>query len=103
MPYEVAFSEEAESQLQRLEEYLAERFHPANAERYVQRLIEACLSLGAAPHRGTKREDLAPGIRMTGFERRVTIYFKLLEHQVVILGIAYGGRSFERDQSDDKV
>jgi len=38
---------------------------------------------------------------MTGFERRVTIYFKVMEDQVVILGIAYGGRSFEREQSGD--
>ena len=101
MPHQVAFSEEAELQLQKLEEYLAERFYPANAERYVQRLIEACHSLGAAPYRGTRREDLAPGVRMTGFERRVTIYFKVIEDQVVILGIAYGGRSFEREQSSD--
>jgi plasmid stabilization system protein ParE len=34
MAHEVAFSEEAREQLQELEAYLAERFYPANAERY---------------------------------------------------------------------
>jgi hypothetical protein len=32
MLYEVAFSEEASSQLEDLEDYLAERFYPENAE-----------------------------------------------------------------------
>jgi toxin ParE1/3/4 len=40
------------------------------------------------------RDDLAPGIRTTGFERRATIYFKLVEDRVIILGIFYGGRRF---------
>jgi hypothetical protein len=33
---------------------------------------------------------------MTGFERRATIYFKVMEQQVLILGIFYGGRSFQQ-------
>ena len=93
--YAVAFSKEADGQLQELEQYLAERFYPANAEQYVRRLTEACLSLGIAPHRGTARNDLARGMRTIGFERRVTIYFKVMDRQVVIIGIFYGGRSFE--------
>ena len=96
MRYEVAFSEEASSQLADLEDYLAERFYPENAERYIRRVTQACLALGSAPYQGTKRDDLAPGIRMTGFERRATIYFKVTEQQVVILGIFYGGRSFQQ-------
>jgi toxin ParE1/3/4 len=94
MPYEVVFSAEAEMQLQEIETYLAERFYPVNAERFIQRLAQACLSLAAAPHRGTKRDDLIPGLRMIGFERRVTIYFKLVENQVLIVSILYGGRTF---------
>jgi toxin ParE1/3/4 len=95
MPYEVAFSAEAELQLQELESYLAERFYPTNAERYIHRLLDACRALATAPFQGTTRDDLASGIRTTGFERRVTIYFKVVEMRVVILGIFYGGRNFE--------
>ncbi len=97
MPYEVAFSAEAELQLQELEAYLAERFYPANAERYIERLTDACRALALAPFQGTMRDDLAPGIRTTGFERRVTIYFKVVEKRILILGIFYGGRKFTLD------
>ena len=97
MPYEVAFSPEAELQLQELEAYLAERFYPANAERYIERLTDACRALALAPFQGTMRDDLAPGIRTTGFERRVTIYFKVVEKRILILGIFYGGRKFTLD------
>jgi plasmid stabilization system protein ParE len=98
MPYEVAFSAEAELQLQELEAYLSERFYPANAERYVQRIIDACRALAGAPFQGTMRDDLAPGIRTTGFERRATIYFKVIEKRVLILAILYGGRKFTADR-----
>jgi toxin ParE1/3/4 len=74
MPYSVAFSDVAVLHLQEIEEYLAERFYPATAERFVQRIVKACLALGSAPYRGTKRDDLAEGIRTIGFERRATIY-----------------------------
>jgi plasmid stabilization system protein ParE len=97
MPYEVAFSTEAQSQLQELEAYLAERFYPANAERYIERLTDACRALALAPLQGTIRDDLAPGIRTTGFERRVTLYFKVVEERVLILGIFYGGRKAKAD------
>ncbi len=95
MRYRVAFSAEAETQLREIETYLAERFYPANAERFIERLSQACLSLGTAPHRGTRRDDLIPGMRTMGFERRATIYFKLVESQVLIVSVAYGGRTFE--------
>jgi toxin ParE1/3/4 len=95
MPHEVVFSAEAEMQLQEIEAYLAERSDPANAERFVERLAQACLSLGAAPHRGTKRDDLVPGLRTIGFERRTTVYFKLVENRVLIVSVLYGGRTFE--------
>jgi toxin ParE1/3/4 len=87
----------AELQLQELEAYLAERFYPANAERYIVRLSDACRALALAPFQGTIRDDLAPGIRTTGFERRVTIYFKVVEERVLILGIFYGGRKLKAD------
>ena len=35
MPYEVAFLVEAGLQLREIETYLAERFYPANAERFI--------------------------------------------------------------------
>ncbi len=53
MSYEVVFSPEALAHLPALEAYLAERFYPANAHRYIQRIIEACPRLGRVPQLGT--------------------------------------------------
>lgn len=93
MPVEVVYSQEAKSQLLDLEEYLANRFYPKNAEKYVERIRRACLGLGLAPNRGRRRDDITAGVRMIGFERRVTIYYKLIEDRVNILGIHYAGYS----------
>ena len=57
-------------------------------------LTRACLALGNAPHQGTKRHDLAPGMRTTRFERRGEIYFKLVGNRVNMIGIFYGGRRY---------
>lgn len=45
--------------------------------------------------RGTRRDDIRPGLRTVGFERRATIAFKVLAREVVIVRIFYGGRDFE--------
>jgi plasmid stabilization system protein ParE len=92
-PCEVVFSLAAKSQLVDLEAYLARRFYPRNLERYVYRLAKACLKLNIAPFRGTQRYDLGAGIRRIGFERNVTIYFKVTEEQIIILNVLYRGRT----------
>lgn len=38
------------------------------------------------------RDDLRPGIRQTGFERKVTIYFEPIGDRLLILSILYRGR-----------
>jgi toxin ParE1/3/4 len=48
------------------------------------------------PNRGTSREDLRPGLRVMGFERRVLIAFQVATDSVAILRILYGGRSIEK-------
>jgi toxin ParE1/3/4 len=92
MAYQVEFSPSAETQLHHLEDYLAERFYPGNAERFVKRLVRACHRLALAPHRGKRLDQIRPGIRMVGFERRVSIYFKLEGEKVFILGLFFGGK-----------
>ncbi|MEQ1937528.1 type II toxin-antitoxin system RelE/ParE family toxin [Mesorhizobium sp. CN5-321] len=46
------------------------------------------------PRRGTKHDDILPGLRTIGFDRRVTIAFLVLEESVLIEGIFYGGQEF---------
>jgi toxin ParE1/3/4 len=89
------FSPAAEDDLAEIEEYIALRFSERNARRFVQRIIRECLSLEKSPRRGTLRDDVGPGIRIVGFERRVSIVFEVKENEVIILGIYYGGREFD--------
>jgi toxin ParE1/3/4 len=58
------------------------------------------MALGTFPERGTRRDDLAPGLRTIGFERRATIAFRVGRTDVVIVRIFYGGQDFERDLKD---
>jgi toxin ParE1/3/4 len=51
--------------------------------------------LAAFPERGRRRDDILPGLRSIGFERRATIAFRVLKTRVEIVSIAYGGRDFE--------
>jgi hypothetical protein len=51
--------------------------------------------------RGQKRDDLLPGLRTTGFERRVTIAFIVTDNIVLIEGIFYGGQDFEATFQDE--
>jgi toxin ParE1/3/4 len=95
MKYRVAFTRRAQADLRGLFDYLADRFGLRNAQRYVEQIEKACLSLSAFPNRGTERSDLRPGLRTMGFRHRVTIAFRVKGDSVGILRILYGGRSAE--------
>lgn len=76
-------------------EYIAERAGYRVAGGYIDRIEEACMAL--ATKRGTSRDDLLPGLRTIGFERRVTIAFRVLKTEVEIVTVAYARRQFEGD------
>jgi toxin ParE1/3/4 len=98
---EVYFRPEAEADLVGLYEYIAERSGAAIAGGYIERIEAACLALASYPERGTRRDDILPGLRTVGFERRATIAFRVLRTRVEIVTIAYGGRDFESDLRED--
>jgi toxin ParE1/3/4 len=101
MMYRGAFTRRAQADLHGLFDYLAERFGLTNAQRYVEQIEKACLSLGTMPNRGTERSDLKPGLRIMGFRRKVTIAFRVKEDSVSVLRILYGDRSAEFPLSDE--
>ena len=67
---------------------------------YVGRIVDFCNGISTFPLRGTQRNDLLSGLRVTGFERRVTIAFIVTAEAVLIEGIFYGGRDFEAEFRD---
>lgn len=91
----VLFTTSAERQMDTLHRYIADRAGEHTADRYIDRIIAFCGGLSTFPLRGSKRDDLLPGLRTIGFERRATIAFMVTAHAVVIEGVFYGGRDFE--------
>lgn len=91
----LVFTPQASNDLLDLYDYIADRGSPARALHYIERIEKTCLSLQTLPERGTRRDDLRPGIRVMGFERRVLIAFQIDKDTVAILRILYGGRSVE--------
>ncbi len=59
---------------------------------YVERIQAACLSLATFPERGTRRDDVRPGLRVIGFERQVAIAFHIGVETVTIDRSLYAGR-----------
>lgn len=93
--YEVSFRPQAEADLSDLYRYISQEAGSDAAGGYIERIEAACLALENFPERGRRRDDLRPGLRIMGFERRATIVFQVLELEVVIIRILYGGRDYE--------
>jgi toxin ParE1/3/4 len=95
MARKVYFRPQAEAELIALYDYISRRAGVTVAGGYIDRIEAACLALANFPERGTRRDDILPGLRTIGFERRATIAFRVLKTRVEIVTIAYGGRDFE--------
>jgi toxin ParE1/3/4 len=87
---------QAEADLLGIYDYVAAQSGPFVAGRYLERLEEACGALADFPQRGRARDDLRPGLRLIGFEKRVLIAFIVGRRDVTIARLLYGGRDFER-------
>ncbi|SEB09194.1 Plasmid stabilization system protein ParE [Paraburkholderia sartisoli] len=91
----VKFAPEALSQLEDIERYIAEAASPALAARYVDGIVAYCESLRIFPRRGTRRDDIRPGLRITHYRRRTIIAFAVRDGQAFIEGVFYGGQNYE--------
>jgi toxin ParE1/3/4 len=90
--FKVIFTRLAERHLDDLHAYITKNANEERADDYVGRIIECCKSLAPFPQRGTGRDDILPGLRVIGFERRITIAFFVTADTVLIEGIFYGGQ-----------
>ncbi|WP_310540483.1 type II toxin-antitoxin system RelE/ParE family toxin [Phenylobacterium sp.] len=101
MPGQITFRPAALDDLLNLFDYIADEASPAVAGGYIDRVEQACRSLTTFPERGSRRDDLAPGLRTLGFERRATIVFRVTVDDVQIVRIFYGGQDFDAAFRDD--
>ena len=90
----VILSPEARADLIALYDWIAVAAHPVTALGYIERIEAFLQGLRIAPERGTRRDDVRPGLRITGFERRATVAFTV-GTSVVILRIFHAGRNWE--------
>lgn len=90
----VVFAPEARHDLLELGDWIAERAGAQAALNYITRLEAYCLGFEMSAERGRRRDDIRPGLRITGFDRRVTIAFMVTETEVTILGLYYAGRNW---------
>lgn len=92
---EIVFSPEARDDILQIYDWIEERTDPGVALAYVERLEVYCRGFDLASERGRCRDDVRPGLRVVGFERRVTIAFLAEEERVTILRLFYGGKDWE--------
>ncbi|WP_411032999.1 type II toxin-antitoxin system RelE/ParE family toxin [Shinella sp. BYT-45] len=94
MLYRVQFAPEARDDLLRLYDFVAERAGASRAIAYLSRIEAFCLGFERFPQRGIARDDIFPGLRVVGFEKRVTLAFHIVGDTVVFDRVLYAGRQF---------
>ena len=95
MNYSVVFSPEAEEQLVVLYRYIADAASPEIAARYTEGIVNYCNGLKVSPRRGTLRDDIRPGLRVTNYKKRTVIAYTVVANLISILGVFYGGQDYE--------
>lgn len=95
MSFRVIFSPEAEDQLIALYRFIADAASPNVAAQYTDGIVDYCESLRTFPERGSLRDDVRLGLRVTNYRKRVVIAFHVDGDLVSIIGVFYGGQDFE--------
>ena len=103
MDYAVVFAPQAEEQSAALYRYIAEHATPGTAERYTSAIVSYCEEMRHFPHRGTRREDIRPGLRLTNYKGHAVVAFSVddVSRTVAILGVYYGGQDYESGLRSD--
>ena len=87
----VVLAPEARDDLLHLYAWIAEAASPTVALSFIERVETYLRGLDVASERGTRRDDIRPGLRTVGFARRLTIAFTVDASQVTILCVFYAG------------
>jgi len=96
MAFWLEIAPEAREQLRSIYRFIAEQSGPITAVGFTRAIVTQCRSLTTFPHRGTRRDDLRPGLRVVGFRRSVAILFEVGADTLKVAGIFYGSRDYER-------
>ena len=97
MTFTVIFAPEAIDRLDAIERYIADAGAPVAGADYVDAIVAFCQSLASLPLRGTRRDDLLSGLRITNYRGNAVVAFVVNEtaKTVGIVGVFYGGQDYE--------
>ena len=91
----VILTPEARQDLFDIYDWIASNASPNVAISYLERLETYCAGFETASEHGHPRDDILPGLRIVGFEKRVTIAFEVSDELVTIFRLFYGGENWE--------
>lgn len=92
----IAFSQFARDDLYDIYRYVRQQSGSGKiAKTYLARIEDRCRRIGDAPYGGVARHDLGDDIRMTVFERRIVILYRVEDDTVWITSIFSGSRDYE--------
>lgn len=97
--YSVRLTDEAELDLVHIYRFVRQKSASSTVARNYTARIRAFLDgFETFPERGSLRDHVRPGLRIVGFEHRVSVAFLVETTEVVILRVLYAGRQFESDE-----
>jgi len=93
--YRVVLRKTATDDLKSILRYVFEKSsNIETALSYTRRIRDRCGEIGYAPFSGVERNDIAEGLRMVVFERRVVIFYVVGDGLVRITNIVAGTRDY---------
>jgi toxin ParE1/3/4 len=100
MSHRVVLSEEAEQDIAAALGYLVPKAGERVARDYIDQIIAYCASFATFPERGTRRDDLLPGLRVVGYHRKASIAFSIEGDTVTIVRIFFRGQDIALAKDD---
>lgn len=94
-PKVVIFTPEALQDISDIYDWISSQAGATTAASYLARLESYCLSFDLVPERGSLRHDLRKDLRVTSFERRITLTFVVTQTEVIFVRLFHRGRDWE--------
>lgn len=92
MTFAIAYRQIAIDDLDELAAWIERAADRRTADRYLARVRRKIDTLTDFPYRGVARDDLQPGVRSIGFERRLIIFYIVAGQTVEIVHVVNGTR-----------
>jgi plasmid stabilization system protein ParE len=92
--YALDIRDAAYEDLAGIRNYIADARGQTFAEHFIARILDHLATFKTAPFRGTRQDELRPGLRIVGWRHTITIAFVPDEslQKVTILAVLYRGR-----------